>query len=130
MKVWRIRPWETLFFLLLALSCSKDKEPAPVGCSFTFKGSSFSLLSLGCDGTFSVSAANDELSQELTLINSDTLKSISLVVSPDPESYYSSILVSTPPTITIAGKIWTFSGTIVNGTGDSGAVSGSCTCAN
>ena len=123
-------PRPTLFFLVLAFSCSKDPEPAPVGCSFTFKGASFSLSEIACDGTLSVSAANAEVSQELTLINSDTLKFISLVASPDPDSYYSSLLISTPPTITIAGKIWTFSGTVVNGSGDAGSLSGSCTCSN
>ena len=123
-------PRPTLFFLVLAFSCSKDPEPAPVGCSFTFKGASFSLSEIACDGTLSVSAANAEVSQELTLMNSDILKFISLVASTDPDSYYSSLLISTPPTITIAGKIWTFSGTVVNGSGDAGSLSGSCTCSN
>lgn len=124
-----------LFLLGASLSCSKSEDPAPtVGCEVTFKGIKVSLLDLICGtslGYPSVNATNLPAEQELGLINGDAaLQSISFVTSGDPDSYYSSTFSSSPPSITVSGKTWTFSGTLTNSTGDSGAISGTCTCAN
>ena len=132
MNRWRMNFWSTLFFVLIAFSCSKKSDPVPTGCNFTFKGTTYSIADVTCtelQGIPSLSSASTALTQELTLING-TLKSISFVSSPDPDSYYRSDLTSIAPTITIAGKVWTFSGTLENGIGGSGTISGSCTCQN
>ena len=123
-----------LCLLGVSLSCSKSADPAPtVGCNVTFKGIKVTLLDLICGtslGNPSVNATNLPQEQELGLINSDALKSISFVTSGDPDSYYSSTFVGTAPTITVSGMTWTFSGTLANSTGDPGAITGTCTCAN
>lgn len=120
--------------ILIGLSCSKSDDPASAkGCQVTFKSTNVSLPDLVCteiSGSPSASATNLPGEQELALVNGATIKNISFVVSGDPDSYYSSTFASTPPTITIDGKKWTFSGTLVNNLGDSGTISGTCTCSN
>lgn len=124
-----------LFLVMLGFSCSKTETPAPVvGCTVTFKGKQVQLPDISCDefqpGSLTVSGTNLPNEQELTLIKSDAIQAVNFVISADPDSFYSSTFSGSTPTITIAGKTWTFSGVIENGNGDSGSISGTCNCPN
>lgn len=122
-----------LFLVLAVFACSKTSDPATTGCSFTFQGGSYSLPTATCDvfnGTPSATATNSTQTQEISLLAETGNHRISFVKSvADLNSYYSSALAS-PATITISGQTWTFSGTLENGNGDSGNISGKCTCPN
>lgn len=118
----------------MAISCSKSEEPAPVvGCTVTFKGKPVTLPDLVCEefqGVPSVTATNLPGEQELILQKSDAIQSISFVISGDANSQYRSTFTTVEPTVTISGKTWTFNGTVANDVGDTGAISGTCTCPN
>jgi hypothetical protein len=124
----------SMVFLAMAVACSKDEEPTPtVGCTVTFKGSTVALPDIVCEdfqGLPSVVATNLPGEQELILQKNDSIQTISFVVSGDADSNYRSLFATTPPTVTISGKTWTFSGTLVNNTGDTGSITGTCTCSN
>jgi hypothetical protein len=130
-------------FLLLAIvalmACSKSSDPtvpaAAVGCTITFKGTSYPLNTATC----TTNGAEQYLVG--TNVGVATAPRVSLgkdtgvgdyitffVDGSDVNTLYNSVAA---PTITISGKTWTFSGTLENlGTADTGAISGTCTCAN
>lgn len=123
-----------LFLLLSIFSCSKKSDPvATTGCIFTFQGASYTLPTITCgvfNGVQSVTATNTTQSQEIDLLSETGNQRITFIkLVSDLNSYYSSGL-ATPPTITISGLTWTFSGMVENTNGDSGTISGKCTCTN
>lgn len=127
-----------ILVLLLGTQCSKDDDAASTtptgGCSFTFKGTAYTLAISVCDfspGGNLNSATNLTANQLLSLNEGSgatdgiVLSLDALGTSPDP---YSSFNSGGSHSISISGSKWTFSGTLVNDNGDSGAISGTCTC--
>ncbi len=124
---------------MLSIQCSKsDSASTPAGgCTFTFKGTSYSLpISVcvaagGINGEPTNTAANEAGTQTLVMAQGggDEFVSFAIIVS-DPNSYYYSNLPGGTQTITISDKTWNFSGTLVNGLDetDTGTISGKCTC--
>lgn len=134
MRKGRLYATGSLVLLLLIFSCSKKSDPVPTtGCNFTFQGAGYILPTITCgefNGVQSVTATNATETQEITLLSETGNQRISFAKSvTDLTSYYSSGF-GAPPTITISGQTWTFSGIIENTNGDSGTISGKCTCTN
>ncbi|MDZ4714901.1 MAG: hypothetical protein SH819_05470 [Cytophagales bacterium] len=124
-----------VILVVLGVSCSKTATVTPTkGCNITFKGKPLNLPDVSCDefqpGEFSVTATNAPGEQELTLLKNSSRQTINFVLSGDPSSFYSTTFSATPPTVTVSGLVWTFSGAVENGSGDSGSISGTCTCPN
>lgn len=127
---------------MLSIQCSKsDSASTPAGgCTFTFKGTSYSLSASVCgtdasSGLKTNGSVNSTGSQLLTLTEGSggvgTGIVFAIVVS-DPNTTYESFntLAGGTSTITISDKTWNFSGTLVNAIDetDTGTISGKCTC--
>lgn len=118
------------------IACSTSDVVSPLvaavssgSCSVTFKSTSYSLPIVSCfsSGTSEGASGTNANSQSVTLsrdTSDPTQKSIIFIPTAGGGSY-----VSTPtPTISVSGKVWTFSGAMMNGSGDTGNISGTCTC--
>lgn len=125
----------TLFILIVSfLSCSKSSDPAASagGCSFTFKGTTYSLPVAPCAAVtatqFGATSAN--ANQLLTLAKGGAIGTSALIIFSTDVRLGTTYGSSNTPTITIAGNTWTFSGTLANDDdpGDNGTISGKCTC--
>lgn len=128
----------SIVILMLAFSCSKSSDPsanAGAGCTFTFKGTSYTMANSVCgtaSGTQTVAAVSNN--QALNLYKYGAIGAagdqILFTLNMKTGESYSS-LGSTPSTITVSGKTWTFSGTLENDDdGTTGQISGKCTCSN
>ena len=119
---------------LLLVNCSKSTDPASsaANCTFTFKGTTYSMagpvcITLGTDQE--LNAGNGTSGQVLGLNKSGSSNEINFSTNAsDLNALYDSNLAGINPTITVSGKVWTFSGTLENSNGDSGTISGTCTC--
>jgi hypothetical protein len=122
--------------LVALVACSKSSDPAPaatVGCTITFKGTSYPVNTATC------TTVGAEQYLVGTNVGVATAPRVSLgkdtgvgdyitffIDGSDPNTLYNSVAA---PTVTISGKTWTFSGTLENlGTADTGTISGTCTC--
>jgi hypothetical protein len=122
----------TALLLFVAVSCKKDDPAVAGGCSFTFKGTSYSTSAAVCgtaSGTQTVvgSGTNQLLSVYKGGVIGDEIAFALNIKSGDT---YSTIDSGITPTITVSGKTWTFSGTAENDDGVQGQISGRCTCTN
>lgn len=125
-----------LAILLVSVQCSKKEDPAPAtpGCSFTFKGTSYSMQISICDddatnGGKINTAANLTATYGLTLTDGGAANGIVFTDVANLTSY-TSFEAGGSHTITISGTTWTFSGTLknVDDNSNSGTISGTCTC--
>ena len=105
--------------IAFALSCGKSSDPkAATGCNFTFKGKNYSIATAGCDkGT--ISAYNG--TWLITMIPSD-----GSIGFDDGTSTTSTYVATT--TLIKNGSTVSFNTTVTNNDGDSGVISGKCTC--
>lgn len=127
--------------LVLFLQCSKssDSTPAPAasGCTFTFKGTSYTLANSVCStdvgGSGKINAATNATASQLLTLNKDTGDD-GIVFSLDAinvtgTNVYTSYGTGGTFSINISGTTWTFNGNLVNtDETDSGAITGSCVC--
>lgn len=125
---------------MLGFQCSKsDSAGTPAGgCTFTFKGTSYSLSGSVCgtdaaSGTMTNAASNIGGAQLLALYSGGTIGK-QIVLSLDINdlsggSVYTSVGGSTP-SVSISGTTWNFSGTLINENDptNTGEISGKCTC--
>lgn len=117
--------------LALGLQCSKKDDPAAAaatGCTFTFKGTSYTFDTATCletdPGEFGLGSNSSSATEILTLVGG-TSEGITFTGGGDVYSDSGGTA-----TVSISGSTWTFNGTILNGDGDSQAISGKCTCSN
>lgn len=121
--------------LVLGTRCSTESVVPQLGCSFTFKGSSYSLpISVCGDNDTAGGQVNSSTTVgagELLVLTkggaTDGIVFTTHAMGTTP-IVYNSFNLSGTYTISISGTKWTFSGNLTNDTGDSGAISGSCTC--
>ena len=122
------------FLLLLVDGCKKD-DPVPP-CKFSFKGTAYNLAIATCEESSGEmylygQDATSNPSRQLTIIKGTTTATDQLqfiLIMSDLDTYYTTVNNASTPTITISGKTWTFSGTVENTSGDTGDITGTCTC--
>ena len=139
MKCNRRIPASILMMALFIAACSKS-NPTPAaatgGCTVSFKGSSIKLATaicvsvLGVEGLTAIEGGTSNVG--LVIARDASYPSGSSVTFTDSsnDTYSASEGVTSIPTITVSGKSWTFSGSAMNGAGDTQSISGTCTCTN
>lgn len=126
-----------LLIILVAIGCGKDNATPSTSCSVTFKGTTYSLLPLTCTTigtTETLQAAGSDGSSLAITKDSDLPDGNTIIFDTDSgggsltTEYTVSVPLGNTPTISVSGNKWTFSGTAKNSSGDTGEISGSCTC--
>ena len=130
---------KTLLFGIVCtvlFNCGKSSSPIPVaGCKFTFKGTSYSYAAAICgpgSGGDTLGGVSTNGTELLSMIKGTvTFISLAFDALSGTPNVYESAAAAVDPTITISGKTWTFSGTLVNTTtAESAEISGTCNCTN
>jgi hypothetical protein len=122
-----------LILLILAIACGSEEENSSMACSFSFDGINYvhDFATCGFSGATEILTSTNGAGTQLITIAKGGGIDDAIIFSPSVGSvpvYHS----SSPPTITISGKKWTFSGAMENvDTGAAaGDISGNCTCQN
>jgi hypothetical protein len=129
----------TMLLIGLLAACSKSSDPAAsTNCSITFKGTKYEITDIavctvigtaeGIGGGTGSTGVTINITRDTADPDSNTV--LFSTGTGSSNTYLSSDLVSTIPTITVSGKTWTYSGHATNSMGDEGDFTGTCTCKN
>jgi len=116
-----------LFALALMLSCSKSSDPQAKagGCSFTFKGKTYTSPVASCDGKQLSSTGSGGTTGIWVIAVQPANKILGFDDGSSASSYTNA---NTTVQITKSGTTVSFNGVVGNDDGDSGTINGKCTC--
>ena len=115
-----------------------DPTPAAAtsGCTVSFKGASIKLATAICtslldvEGLTAIEGGTSDVGLVISRDTNDPSGSSVIFTDSSNDTYVASEGATSIPTITVSGKSWTFSGSAMNGAGDTQSISGTCTCSN